>query len=135
MTVLCVVMADGPAPSGPTPAPAASTSIPRHAMPQPIAVPVPMVIPATAPRASPPPPTGPLTVVSPIEHFLASINLSVYNAAMREYGVDTVEMLLVQSKEDLVGAGVKTGHAMFMIKKAQELAATPATSASPGQAE
>ena len=109
-------------------------------MPQPIAIPVPMgipvpvpvAIPAPVPRVvTPPPPlTGPLAVTSPIEHFLASINLSSHNAAMREYGVDTVEMLLVQTKEDLVGAGVKTGHAMFMIKKAQELAATSSTTAS-----
>ena len=40
-----------------------------------------------------------------------------YASALKDYGVDNVEMLLAQSKDDLIEAGVKPGHANFIMKK------------------
>ena len=56
-----------------------------------------------------------------IREFLAVIELTQYETALSEDGVDDTETLMQYTLEMLKGLGIKQGHAIKMLDKAKSL--------------
>ena len=119
----------GPAPTGPSAPPAAPQPQARPApqstsYPVPVAVPVPVPMSFSSTQSSVSSLSDSSTSAKKpanktIQEFLAVIELSQYEVALSDDGVDDTETLTQYTLEMLKGLGIKQGHAIKMLDKAR----------------